>query len=82
MIHALSGRGRFNVWGQVDVLDTEHDNPPASTRHMSSATGRLSQRAAWLAVRELRCICLMYNQCKCCSRGQTSPATVFPSVLR
>jgi hypothetical protein len=45
--HALAGRERRNVRGEDDVLDILHDKPPTSTRHISYATGRLSQRAAW-----------------------------------
>jgi hypothetical protein len=44
-------------------------NPSTSRRHVSPATGRLSQRAAWLLCVTISC---MYNQCKGCSRGYIS----------
>jgi hypothetical protein len=46
MTLALVGRGRRNVRGEEDVLDTVHDNPSASTRHFSCSTGRRCQRAS------------------------------------
>jgi hypothetical protein len=51
MTHALAGCGRRNVRDE-DVLDIVHDNPTTSRHHISSATERLSQRAAWLTVRQ------------------------------
>jgi hypothetical protein len=70
MMHALAGRLRLTAWDEEDMLNIVHDNPSISTRHISSATGRLSQREAW------RCIRFMYK-CKGCSKGQTSPSTAF-----
>jgi hypothetical protein len=46
MTHTLVGRGRRSVRHEEAVLDIVHGNPSTSTyRHISSAAGRLSQRA-------------------------------------
>jgi hypothetical protein len=52
MTHALAGRGRHNVRDDEDVLNIVHGNTSSSTRHISSATGRICQRAAWRTVPE------------------------------
>jgi hypothetical protein len=52
MTRALAGRGRSNARHEEDVLDVVHGNSSTSTSHISSAAGRLSQRAAWRNVRE------------------------------
>jgi hypothetical protein len=36
MAHTIAGRGRRNVRDEEAELDTVHDNPSASTRHMTS----------------------------------------------
>jgi hypothetical protein len=46
MTHALAGSWRRTLRDEEGVLDTAHNNPSASTRHISSATGLLSDRAA------------------------------------
>lgn len=47
-------------------------HPSTSACHISSTTERLYERAAW------RTVCdFIYNQCRVCNRGQTSPSTVF-----
>jgi predicted nucleotidyltransferase len=51
-MHALADRGRHNVRDEEDVLNIVHNYPSTSTRHISSATGQLSQRAAWRTVSE------------------------------
>jgi hypothetical protein len=45
MVHARAGCGRLNVRDEEDVLDVVQDN--SNTRHISSATGRLSRSAVW-----------------------------------
>jgi hypothetical protein len=52
MTHALAGRGRHNVRDDENVLNIVHGNTSSSTRHISSATGRICQRAAWRTVPE------------------------------
>jgi hypothetical protein len=52
MTCALAGRGRRSVRNDENVLDVVHGNPSASICHISSATERLSQRAACRTVRE------------------------------
>jgi hypothetical protein len=52
MTHALAGRRRRNVRDEGVVLEIVRDNPPTSTRHTPSATGRLSHRATKRTVLE------------------------------
>lgn len=63
MTQALASLGRRNVRDEEDVLNTVHDNPSTTTRHISYATGRHSQ----LCVR-ISCVLSMYNHCKGWSR--------------
>lgn len=60
-----------------ELLDTVHENQSASTHHSSSATGRISQSAAWRTLLGISCIPFMSNQCKRCSQGDTFPSTGF-----
>jgi len=78
MTHTLVGRGRRSVRHEEAVLDIVHGNPSTSTyRHISSATGRLSQRAVWRSVREKKLNRFMYNQCTICGREQTFSCRIF-----
>jgi hypothetical protein len=66
MPHARA-RGRRIVRDEEDVLGIV---PSTSTRHISSATGRLSQRAVWRTLQENQLYFFMYNQHKGCSQDR------------
>lgn len=77
MPHSRHGRARRNARDVEYLFDIVHDNPSTITRHVSSATRRLSRSSAWNTLRGDQLYHFHVQVIQRLQSGYTFPSIVF-----